>query len=80
MAGFRPARSGAAASAQTRLLPEGHVRMHLHLDTADRAAAEPLLATGLFASLTTVAEELFTEELTLAASQAFGEAVVGTTR
>ena len=27
--------------------------MHLYLDTADRAAAEPLLATGLFAGLTT---------------------------
>ena len=27
--------------------------MHLYLDTADRAAAEPLLATGLFAGVTT---------------------------
>ena len=27
--------------------------MRLYLDTADRAAAEPLLATGLFAGLTT---------------------------
>jgi transaldolase len=27
--------------------------MRLHLDTADRAAAEDLLATGLFAGLTT---------------------------
>lgn len=27
--------------------------MHLYLDTADRAAAEPLLGTGLFAGLTT---------------------------
>ena len=27
--------------------------IRLYLDTADRAAAEPLLATGLFAGLTT---------------------------
>ena len=38
---------------RARLNPGSEPPMHLYLDTADRAAAEPLLATGLFAGLTT---------------------------
>ena len=38
---------------RTKVLERKQKLVHLYLDTADRSAAEPLLATGLFTGLTT---------------------------